>query len=549
MANKAESLTADPKPNQGPGATVFVTKSILTTSDEADADAATKHTKSRPWRSVLRYVWDDPGKSKEEKWFLLKLDLCLLSISCLGYFSKSLDQANINNAYVSGMKEALHMDGSELTYASNVFTAGYVLGQLPAVILARHVRPSILLPTMELLWTVFTFCMSAVTTTSQMYGLRFLLAVCEGTYFPSVVYIIGSWYTKRELAKRMTIFYATAPIAAMFSGYLQAGAYKGLNGRLGHSGWQWLFIICGVVSLPIALIGYVLFPDFPETTRAIYLTERERELARARMLNEGMKPLGASAWNRTKIFKLAKQWQFWLLPLGYFFVQTGFPVQQPAFALWLKSTNHTVYEINVWTTGQFAVAAVSQVVAGMLSDSPLFQGRRWQSLLLLQVPCLIGSIIIAVWDVPDSAKFTSYYLCFTAMGVPGIYFSWFSSLIPHDHEFRGFVIATSNMFSYIMGIWWTLTVWRTVLAPKFHAAFIASSCLGCALIVLAFVIRVLEKRDQRKRAAAAALDAGTGVDDDEDEEKTTAKDVNKLSSQVDPAVVAKTGIGLEVVKV
>jgi ACS family pantothenate transporter-like MFS transporter len=64
-------------------------------------------------RSVQRYVWDDPDKSAEEKRFLLKLDFFLLSYGCLGYFCKNLDQANINNAYVSGMKESLKMNGSQ----------------------------------------------------------------------------------------------------------------------------------------------------------------------------------------------------------------------------------------------------------------------------------------------------------------------------------------------------------------------------------------------------------------------------------------------------
>jgi ACS family pantothenate transporter-like MFS transporter len=54
-------------------------------------------------RSIQRYVWDDPDKPKEEKWFLFKLDLFLLTSSCLGYFSKNLDQANLSNAYVSGV--------------------------------------------------------------------------------------------------------------------------------------------------------------------------------------------------------------------------------------------------------------------------------------------------------------------------------------------------------------------------------------------------------------------------------------------------------------
>jgi hypothetical protein len=60
--------------------------------------------------------------------FLFKLDVFMLTISCLGYFSKGLDQVNISNAYVSGMKETLNLKGNKLTYAGNVFTAGYVIG-------------------------------------------------------------------------------------------------------------------------------------------------------------------------------------------------------------------------------------------------------------------------------------------------------------------------------------------------------------------------------------------------------------------------------------
>jgi ACS family pantothenate transporter-like MFS transporter len=54
-------------------------------------------------RTFQRYVWDDPDKPKEEKWFLFKLDIFLLTAACLGYFSKNLDQSNIKNAYVSGV--------------------------------------------------------------------------------------------------------------------------------------------------------------------------------------------------------------------------------------------------------------------------------------------------------------------------------------------------------------------------------------------------------------------------------------------------------------
>ena len=61
----------------------------------------------RAHRTFQRYAWDDPDKPREEKWFLFKLDVFLLSSACLGYFSKNLDQANIGNAYVSGVSLCL----------------------------------------------------------------------------------------------------------------------------------------------------------------------------------------------------------------------------------------------------------------------------------------------------------------------------------------------------------------------------------------------------------------------------------------------------------
>ena len=85
------------------------------------------------------------------------------------------------------MKESLGMYGSELTFAHNCFTAGYVVGQMPAVMLATRVRPSILIPTLEILWSVLTFCSSSLTNVSQLYAIRFLVGLCESGYFPVMI--------------------------------------------------------------------------------------------------------------------------------------------------------------------------------------------------------------------------------------------------------------------------------------------------------------------------------------------------------------------------
>jgi MFS transporter, ACS family, pantothenate transporter len=89
-------------------------------------------------------------------------------------------------------------------------------------------------------------------------------------------YVIGLWYRKDELAKRSCIFHTSNAIDIMISGYLTTAVYH-LGGRGGLVGWQWQFIIDGVISLPIALAGFFVLPDVPEICRVPYLTQKVKE--------------------------------------------------------------------------------------------------------------------------------------------------------------------------------------------------------------------------------------------------------------------------------
>lgn len=126
---------------------------------------------------------------------------------------------------------------------------------------------------MEIIWSVLTMCLSRCTNAKQMYAIRFLVGLAESTFYPGMQYIIGSWYRKDELAKRSCIFHTSSAIATMISGYLMAAVYR-LNGKGGLKGWQWLFIIDGVISLPIAIAGFFVLPDVPEICRAPYLSTK-----------------------------------------------------------------------------------------------------------------------------------------------------------------------------------------------------------------------------------------------------------------------------------
>ena len=96
-------------------------------------------------RSFRSFIWDTDThlKTPEEQRLLLKLDAAILSIGCLGFFMKYLDQGNMANAYVSGMQEELNMYGNEYTYAGSVYTVAFAVVQIPSTLIIQRVRPSL----------------------------------------------------------------------------------------------------------------------------------------------------------------------------------------------------------------------------------------------------------------------------------------------------------------------------------------------------------------------------------------------------------------------
>jgi ACS family pantothenate transporter-like MFS transporter len=143
---------------------------------------------------------------------------------------------------------------------------------------------------------------------------------------------MGSWYTDKELAKRLSIWLISGTAGQAFSGYLQAAIYKTLNGAAGLPGWRWLYIICGIMTFPCGMACIWFLPDYPATTKGkssvvtwsdsradyvvFYLTEEEKQMAQARCALQGIKP-ATGIVNRRTFLRIIKQWRFWALVPTY----------------------------------------------------------------------------------------------------------------------------------------------------------------------------------------------------------------------------------------
>ncbi|KAJ5227578.1 uncharacterized protein N7469_007584, partial [Penicillium citrinum] len=478
---------------------IYDSKSIMSTARTEETTAESMASNPGVQKDVKRrwvsYIWDTFDKSPEERWLMFKLDTAILTFASLGYFIKYLDQININNAFVSGMKEDLGLYGNELNYMQTCWTVGYVIGEIPSNILLTRLKPRYWIPAAELLWTVLTFSLSRCNTPTQFYVLRFFIGLAESTFYPGMQYIIGSWYRKDELAKRSCIFHTSSGIATMFSGYLMDAVYR-LGGRNGFKGWQWLFVIDGVISLPVALSGFFVLPDVPEISNPWYLSKEEVVLAQKRMQMEGRQNRGP--FTKSKLKKIFSSWHIYLLTLLYILFNNGAAGSQPVFQQYLKNSKDPVYsvgQINSYPTTTAAVQVVTTLAYAWSSDTFL-HGKRWPPIVFGACVNIISYVSLAVWDIPTGWKWTCYIISGAGYGLSGLLMAWAHEICSEDNEERSLVIGSMNEMAYVFQAWLPLLVWQQVDGPEYQKGFITVSCLSLALIASCFVVRHLDLKER-----------------------------------------------------
>ncbi|KAK9377983.1 major facilitator superfamily domain-containing protein [Kockiozyma suomiensis] len=433
--------------------------------------------------------WDTFRKPPKERTYVQKLDLNILIYA-------TLDNSNVSNAFVSGMKEELHLYGQERNLFNTMLNVGTIVGLVPSQFILNRIRPSIWIPSCELLWCFLVMIMASAQGARLIYAIRFLLGVLESCAYPGFALVLGSWYRPDELAKRMTLYDAAWTIASMFSGYIQAGVYSSMNGLGGLSGWRWLFIIDGIIGIPIALLGYWSVADFPINSRVRWLSQLEKDYSVIRMEAIGRKPPKKMTIRR--FGHILNSWRPW----GFIWPWVLFSVcdTMSYFNLWLKASGlYSVPQINLIPTGGYALGLVSAYIYSNLSDH---MGTRWPFLMFAVFICFLGNLLLAIWDIPDGLKFFAF-LC-PNLGYPlwGLMVSWASEVFQDDTEMRGLAPAMGSTISSAIQAWLPLLIFPTPKAPRYPVGYIVTTALGGveAIGVLHFLWQ--SKREVRRKGKA-----------------------------------------------
>ncbi|KAI3037443.1 hypothetical protein CBS147352_11010 [Aspergillus niger] len=388
----------------------------------------------------------------------------------------------------------------------------------------------LILAQLEVGWGIATMCMSSVRSYKALYALRFLVGLFESGFYPGIHYLLGSWYTPQEIGKRAMIFWLAGHIGNLFSGFLQAAAYTNLNGVDGRAGWRWLFIIDGIITLPLALAGYLFFPNLPQNGKKTWwITNEEHILSVNRMQAIGR--AGKEPWSMAKLKRILRSWHTYLLPMIYILWNNGYP--QVGMGYWLKSFNadpppvpgksYTVADINNLPLVTTGISIFVCFVWGLLSDGPC-RGSRWPFIHIGAVITLIMCVLLRQMPLYTNipGRMAVYWLSNIGVGAGPLILSWINEICSTDTEKRALVVALANDLAYVVQAVAPNFVWKTTDFPAAKKGYLWSIILQVLLMVVTAAVQFLLWLDRKKETqshetvepmADSDADSGSGSSD------------------------------------
>ncbi|OCF58419.1 hypothetical protein L486_04452 [Kwoniella mangroviensis CBS 10435] len=426
-----------------------------------------------------------------ERRLLVRLDLSLLVFSTLGLIMRYIDQTNLSTAFPTDTfttyrREDLNMFGLEYNYFNKAWSVGYVIGQIPGNILLNRVSPHYIVFALEFGWSIMTLCTTWVKNWHQLCFIRFMVGLFESAYYPGLLFLIGSWYTKDELGKRSNIFQAATAAGTLISGVMQAGVYRTLNGKHSTPGWRWIFTIDAAISIPIAISAFFLIPDLPWNIKPNWIFKQHDIRFSEESFVRCWKTWSEEGWTGCYIFSQNPQ---------------------QSMSFWLKysiNPKYSVEQINYYPSGIWSTQIVSALGFAWISDTFL-KGRRWPPLLLVALWYCIDCALLAglpVYSDHRAGRWVLYYLSGVVNCTPGLLYAWCSEIVGDSSEKRGIVMGTFNSVAFAFNAWLPLLLFKQTEQPAVHKGNIAASVATAFQFIGLLGILYLSTRDQKRRIGA-----------------------------------------------
>ncbi|HEX3700746.1 MAG TPA: MFS transporter [Phenylobacterium sp.] len=196
----------------------------------------------------------------------------LLPFLFLMYVLSFLDRANIGFA-----KQAFQASTgvSDAAYAlgAGLFFLTYAALEVPSNLILHRIGARVWMARIMVSWGVISAAMCLVRGETSFYVLRLLLGAAEAGFFPGVILYLTYWFPDRARGQILGLFYFGAPVAFIAGGPL-SGLLLDLGGTAGLAGWQWMFLVEGLLAVAVGVWAFGYLDDRP--ANAAWLPQAER---------------------------------------------------------------------------------------------------------------------------------------------------------------------------------------------------------------------------------------------------------------------------------
>ncbi|CAK5275674.1 unnamed protein product [Mycena citricolor] len=444
----------------------------------------------------LAYDFSGPERAALERKLVRKIDL-RMSILVVIYILNYIDRNNASAARSRGLVKDLHLTGQQYPTLLSILYVGYILMQIPSNLFLNYIgRPSLYLPGAMIIWGTISMLTGATTNFHGALVTRFFLGFVEAAFFPGALFLISKWYKRDEIGLRTAILYTGSIISNAFGSLIASGILSGMEGKLGHAAWRWLFYIEGALTVFVAVITIFVLPDFPATSK--WLSEEERALAIHRMSEDaGVGDEGQTEHGAMQGLSLAfSDWRVWWLT----FALTAQTISLSFNAFFPTLTATLGYSPTVTLllcAPPFAFAAIVTFIVARHSDKV---GERSYHMCTSFALGIVG-YIIAMSSMNTAARYVSLFLMAQSYAGFVSLLAWCSNSFPRPPSKRAVALALINSFSQLGNISGSY-VWPTAWGPTYRNSY--AICIACSALCIAMCLafrKVLEAENRKLERA------------------------------------------------
>ncbi|RSL60116.1 hypothetical protein CEP53_005558 [Fusarium sp. AF-6] len=418
-----------------------------------------------------------------------QLDWVILPMLWVMYWFNYLDRNAITVARLDNLEEELNLSSTEYQTCVSILFAGYILGQIPSNMLMTRLRPSLFMSGAMALWAVVSTLTAIAKDFKGLLLTRFFLGITEAPFYPGALYMLSIFYTRKEIATRISILFTANICGTAFAGLIAIGVFQ-MSGVARLSGWRWLFILQGIITFVLSVASAWILPDEPINTR--WLSEQERELAHSRVAADTVQiRTNTTTW--AGLTDTCRDPRLWVLILMQHFHMAA-------------SNFKNFFPTIVGTLGfgrnaTLALTCPPYIISGIVciawaANSGRMNERTWH-ITVAKVIAVFGFVLACTTMNVGTRYFAT---CAFASGVyacNSAILGWVSSTCGQTKEKKATSLAIVNTIASLSPIY-TPYLWPKSDEPRYTIAMSSSAAFSAASALLAWLMRWMLIRENRK---------------------------------------------------